>query len=464
MLKPRGNLNFLWHWAGCTHRNRQVKLFVSLAIVARVPRLWPSCNRCVEPPRKEWIFAKNCGLTGGMILSRWIIFILIAASMVAIPFHARAALAVNHLEMRSENGVDQCVLHLSEAAVHSYFLLQNPDRLVINLPPFQGGSTLILPEDYTGTLVKAVRHGHFDPATSRIVLDLTRSVKVESVFELPPGADASDHRLVVQFSALYGKATPSAPAPEPIATPVPAAEKPEKSQNTYVPEDKKPLVVIDAGHGGVDPGTLGEGGVREKDLTLDYARALRRELLRTGRYRVAMTRDDDVFIFLQDRVKKARAAKGDMFISLHADSAPTKDARGLSIYTLSEQASDKEAAALAERENKVDSLGGKPIGVSKDVADILVDLARRETKARSGELAGHVLEALKKTDVNVLVNPHRFAGFAVLKAPDIPSVLIETGFLSHAAEEKQLMKSSHRDAIAHAVARAVDAYFADHPK
>ena len=220
----------------------------------------------------------------------------------------------------------------------------------------------------------------------------------------------------------------------------------------------KPLIVIDAGHGGVDPGATSHKGHHEKHLTLRYAKALRHALLRTGLYRVLLTRGDDRFLLLRKRVDIARRNKGDIFISLHADSAPSQDARGLSVYTLSAKASDEVAAALADRENKVDILAGLDITTEHaEVADILFDLVQRDTKARSTQLAQTVLSNLQDK-VRLLPNPHRQAGFAVLKAPDIPSILIEMGFLSNRHDERLLRTAAHQQKLVDGIVRGIGAY------
>jgi len=221
----------------------------------------------------------------------------------------------------------------------------------------------------------------------------------------------------------------------------------------------KPIIVIDAGHGGIDPGTIGASGTLEKTITLAAARQLRRQLEASGRYRVVMTRDSDVYVPLRDRIAIARAAHGDMFISLHADAYDAASLRGASIYTLSEDASDAEAAALAAKENKSDVIAGVDLSQeSNTVSSILIDLAQRETKNRSVQFAGLLVGALKN-DTQILHNAHRFAGFVVLKAPDIPSVLIELGYLSSKADETLLATPAHRTKIAKDILRAVDGYF-----
>jgi N-acetylmuramoyl-L-alanine amidase len=224
-------------------------------------------------------------------------------------------------------------------------------------------------------------------------------------------------------------------------------------------------VVLDPGHGGSDPGTIGIGGVHEKEVTLTLARELRRALEASGRYAVRLTRDGDEFVPLRDRIARARAAGADMFLSIHADSIASGETRGASVYTLSDTASDAEAAALAQRENRADIIAGIDLSnESRDVASILIDLAQRETMNSSARLAHLVVAELGK-DVRLLpTSPHRFAGFVVLKSPDVPSVLLELGYLSNREDAALLRSAEHRRRLTHALLRAIDGYFATAPR
>jgi N-acetylmuramoyl-L-alanine amidase len=225
------------------------------------------------------------------------------------------------------------------------------------------------------------------------------------------------------------------------------------------PTARRRTVVLDPGHGGIDPGAIGLSGVYEKDLALDAARLVARQLEASKRYRVVLTRTSDEFVALQDRVARARAADGDLFLSIHADALPDPGMRGASVFTLSEKASDKEAAALAARENKVDLIAG--IDLSRhapEVSSILIDLARRQTNNQSIRLARRLVNDLGQ-DVRMLNNSHRSAGFAVLKAPDIPSALVEMGCLSNRQEEHALRLPSYRQKVAIGIARSINDYF-----
>jgi N-acetylmuramoyl-L-alanine amidase len=344
---------------------------------------------------------------------------------LSAPAFAQARIGGISVEVTAEGGELVRLSGDGALAPKKAFALTNPSRIVIDLPRIEG-KNIALPKDYSGNLIRAVRFGQFDATTSRIVLDVSRPARVGAV---SPGNPASIEIIPT------GEAPTAAPLVE-----------------------DKPLVIIDAGHGGQDPGALGLHKTQEKQVTLNFARALRAALLRTGRYRVALTRDGDKFITLQDRVAIARKMKADIFVSLHADSNPRKEAKGLSIYTLSENASDAEAAALADRENKSDIIPGIDLNTTDaDVASILIDLTQRETMNKSSALADAILETLHPK-INKLPGTHRYAGFRVLKAPDIPSVLIELGFLSNATDERLVLSPEYRDLVVASIVKGIDRY------
>jgi N-acetylmuramoyl-L-alanine amidase len=253
-------------------------------------------------------------------------------------------------------------------------------------------------------------------------------------------------------SAATGGAAVSDEPLRPLAEAVPALPQPK-------PADERPMVVIDPGHGGVDPGAVGVSGYYEKTLTLDYGRALQRALEATGRYRVAITRERDVFLKLRERIRVAQEVKGDLFISLHANVHRSGSIRGASIYTLSETASDEEAAALAAAENAADVLAGVNLGdQTGDVRNILIDLAQRETMNLSKKFANDLVREVGR-ETKLLRNTHRFAGFAVLKSPVVPSILFEIGYMSNRQEERLLRSEAHREKIIESIIRAIDGYF-----
>lgn len=345
------------------------------------------------------------------------------------------------------------VLDLSAPVTFSVFALADPYRVVIDLPEvdwrLEPGNT---PKS---RLIDGFRYGLFRPGTARMVLDVAQPAAVARSFLLPPGGGRG-HRLVLDLVPVSRAAflrTVRPPAAEAVETPPPPPEKPAP------PRDGRRIIAIDPGHGGVDPGAIGVTGVVEKDLTLAMARELRRQLVATGRYRVVMTRDRDVFVRLRERIAIAQRAGAELFISLHADSISSPRVRGGSVYTLSETASDAEAEALAAKENKADLIAGLDLSdQSETVAKILIDLRQRLTKNASVVFARALLDELGK-ETRLLRRKHRFAGFAVLKAPEIPSVLLEMGYLSNGTDARLLASPRHRQKVAAAVRRAVDAYF-----
>lgn len=297
-----------------------------------------------------------------------------------------------------------------------------------------------------------------------LVIDLVRPGKAAKVFYLTPGG-ANAWRFVIDLSpAKPGAAEKTASAKSPAQksgaggktapgpVELPASPPP-------VPVKSKPVIVIDPGHGGVDPGAVGASGVYEKNIALAMGRELKERLDAMGRYKVVMTRDRDVFLKLRERVAKARAVGASLFISLHANTHPNPQMSGLSVYTLSEKASDAEAEALAESENKADLIAGIDLSnEAPEVANILIDLAQRETMNLSAVYASRAVADLGR-EVKLLNNTHRFAGFAVLKAADVPSVLVELGYLSNPKEEQMLKTDAYRAKLATALARATESYF-----
>ncbi len=379
-------------------------------------------------------------------------FLLLACALwLAIAGGAQAADILNTVIERKQNR-EFVIFHLSSPVEHKkVFLLKDPDRLVVDLERVRGdGATM--PRNTMPVTVRNIRFGQFNSTTSRIVIDLTMPVKQASLHHFT-AQGGQPHRVVVELEPLKGLGAMVEQARRDYPAPV---------QKAPPPKPAKPIIVIDAGHGGKDPGARGVKGSREKDITLRYALALRKALLRTGRYDVVMTRETDEFILLHERVKIGQRAKGSAFISLHADSAPgSKTARGLSVYTLSEKASDAEAAALAAKENQADVIDGLDLGaeVDKEVATILIDLAQRETKNKSSRLADVMVQQFGQQGIRLLKNTHRYAGFRVLKAPDVPSVLIETGFLSHPDEEALVKTEAYQQKVIQGIIYALDKFF-----
>ena len=350
------------------------------------------------------------------------------------------------------------VLDLTGKVEYSIFTIADPYRVVIDLPDVEWrlpGTTVLV----RGGLIERFRYGIFRPGNSRLVLDVNAPVVVRRSFMMKPNAQFI-HRLVLDLAEV--PAAEFRPQGQPMPMPVVAAI-PTKPIDTVPDHGDKPLVVLDPGHGGVDPGTTGVSGVQEKVITLAAAKELKRQLEATGRYRVILTRTRDVFVELRERVEIARRSEADLFISLHADAIANPKFRGASVYTLSEEASDKEAAELAAKENKADVIAGVDLSSSEygaDVTTILIDLTQRETMNLSAEFATRLIPELGSAG-KLLRKTHRFAGFRVLKAPDVPSVLVELGYVSNKHDDRLLRDPKRRAALMRAILRAIDIYFKD---
>ena len=381
-------------------------------------------------------------------------------AIVLAAAQARAEITVSAVRLGLHVDKTRFVMELSEAPAYRVFTLPDPFRVVLDLPALGWNLTHEGVPSALG-LVSALRFGLFAPGTSRVVLDVKAPVGLRGVFVMPPSGDRP-YRLVIDLQEISREAFFSAEAQAPIASkaPLPSVKSSALPVPPPKPEvDSRRTIVIDAGHGGIDPGSVGPTGRLEKQLTLAYAQELKRQLEAGGRYRVAFTRNKDIFIRLRDRIARAQDAGGDLFVSLHADTHDRKSLRGSSVYTLSDTASDAEAEALAARENKSDIIAGINLSdQSEAVSKILIDLAQRETMNLSRNFANMLVEQLVER-IRLLPRPHRFADFAVLKSPTIPSVLVELGYMSNKAEEKLLHSEGHRRELSGAITRAIDEFF-----
>ena len=389
-----------------------------------------------------------------------------AASSAKFPVASGARLAGDDKQTRFILDLDQSV------SVHA-FALADPYRVVVDIPQvnFQ------LPPGIGATgrgLIKAFRYGLVMPGGSRIVFDLAGPAKISNATVLE-AANGQPPRLVLELEAVdrtsfvQGLAPESRPELRPAiaearGAPLPALAAPSKPAEAVAPSapaDTRPVIVIDPGHGGPDNGTQWDGA-SEKNLVLTFALALRDRVEKSGKYRVVLTRTDDTFIPLDDRVKFARGQSASLFVSIHADALPRRegDAQGASIYTLSDRASDAEAERLAEIENRADAIGGVNLTEEPtEVADILIDLAQRETRTFSNRFA-RLLMTDMKTATRMHKNPLKSAGFRVLKAPDVPSVLVELGYVSNKDDLEHLVSENWRSRTVGAVSHAIDMFFA----
>ena len=384
----------------------------------------------------------------------------LAPALIVLPAHAEPKGTIaKDARLAGDRERTRFIADLSKkVAVHVY-ALGNPYRVIVDAADVSFQMPQGIGNERRG-LVAAFRYGLFAPGKSRIVLDVSGPFLIDRSFVLEP-RDDQPARLVIDlvptdektFLAKLQEA--KQPQAEPVSLPIPEAP--------VRPADAKPIVVLDPGHGGVDPGASSPNGVNEKEVVLAFAERLKEKLLATGRYEVFMTREDDTFLPLKERVAFAQKKGAGLFLSIHADYFPTKidDARGATVYTLSERASDEEARALAAKENFSDAIAGVELPEDSDevVTNILIDLAQRETKNRSVVFARSIVGELAAKGT-LHTKRLRSAGFRVLKAPDVPSVLLELGFLSNKDDEKQLVSEAWRARMADSVTAAIDGYFA----
>ena len=353
--------------------------------------------------------------------------------------------AVTHVGLMPAAGDVRLVVDASKPlAVNTFFLSGDHPRFVMDLPPVRWAFPAKEAQAAFG-LAQGIRYAHRDASHSRLVVDLTDDAVLASHDRVQT---KTGWRYTFTLRSLHAKGekpTRAAPIIQAAFHSAPAPLLPVRQ-----------VIVIDAGHGGKDPGAMSPHGRREKDITLAAALALKSDLERRGGYDVVLTRSSDTFVPLSERVRIAREAKADLFISLHADSSDSKSAAGASTYTLSDSGASR-AKGLMDRQDWQVDLGVSPR--SDTVADVLVDLTQRETKSLSAEFADELTDHLS-TATPMLRRAHRSAGYFVLLAPDVPAVLIEMGFLTHAADETRLSTAQSRAAMMSAVADLIDEHFA----
>ncbi len=341
----------------------------------------------------------------------------------------------------------QVTLDLTGSAAQKVFLLDHPDRVVIDLPHTHLAGGVHVPA--VAGVVTAVRFGAQPHGTLRMVVQLRSALPAHSTW----GQGEQGRRLVLSLGQPVVAATVPDSAPPPV---VRAAHAPGDG-------DRDVVIAVDAGHGGVDPGAIGHGGTREKDVTLAIARALAARINSQPGMRAVLTRDRDEFLELRDRIDRARAAHADLFISVHADSIADRSVSGASVYVLSVHGASNEAArVLAERENSADLLGGVPLDDKGALAPVLLDATQSEIIGVSAGAAERVVDALG--GVGEIRKPQvQRAGFVVLKSLAIPSMLVETAYISNPTEERRLRSSEQQARLADAIAGGVRSYFLQNP-
>ncbi len=429
------------------------------------------------------------------MLARLALVLLFMAGGFKLPPAAAAEPVATGARIGGDETRTRFVADLTAAVGYTVYVLPEPYRVMIDLPALR----FDLPPDsgsMTRGLITQYRYGEVGEGRSRIVIETDGPVLIDKSFAVEAQA-GQPARIVVDLvrtseeafaaalksdektamaaiadAAVAGKPAPSVAAAEPVADaprsviplprpkpgkePAALARKPEKPKRA----EGRRLVVIDPGHGGIDPGAIGSKKTKEKDVVLAYGLKLRDILKSTGEIDVIMTRTDDKFLSLKDRVRVARDNEADLFIAVHADTVRGPAARGATIYTLSEKASDAEAEALAHKENRADIIGGLDLDTeSEEVTDILIDLVQRESKNHSLFFAKRAVAEMQGV-TRFTGKPMRSAGFVVLKAPDVPSVLVELGYLSSKDDEKQLTSPEWRAKVAGAMAQAIEKYFA----
>lgn len=354
------------------------------------------------------------------------------------------------------------VFETSDPVNPRVFTIGSPNRVVFDLPEVQF-AVKTPPRPGGGSAITSYRLGTYRPGNSRIVIVLNNPVRAADALVLPPQGGKGYRYVIDLFATTQAKFDANAGWPADLKAREAAAQMaalPRLPAPQAPSTSRRKIIVLDAGHGGIDSGTPGVNGLLEKDLVLATALKLK-AALQARNYTVYLTRETDIFIPLRQRVDISRGYKADLFISLHADSNPDSSTHGFSVYTLSDQGSDKEAAALAKKENQSDVIAGVDLaGQDSAVAPILTRLAQRDTMNKSARFAEAVVSILQTATDILPRQPHRSAGFAVLKATDVPAVLIELGYLSNPSDARQMSTNDWRIGVANAIASAVDRHFA----
>ncbi|MEM9734005.1 MAG: N-acetylmuramoyl-L-alanine amidase [Pseudomonadota bacterium] len=346
------------------------------------------------------------------------------------------------------------IVDFSRRINHDTFLLNKPDRLVVDLPE----TIFALDDDarkLPKTLVSKLRFGALGDGQSRISLDLSAPVAVKNSF-LREVNNGARFRLIVDMVVSDAASFASAVRPPPKVEPLPETAQQEANQ-----KKRRYKVLLDPGHGGIDGGALGRDRTREKDITLAFSKRLKGILEKEDQFQPLLTRSDDSFVPLTARLQMARDVQADLFISIHADSLNIRSIRGATVYTLSKEGSDSLSRVLAKKQNRADLVAGLELPKEEpEVADILIDMTRRETAVFSHRFASHLVLYMSK-DLKMINNPLRSADFYVLKAPEVPSVLLELGYLSNSRDEELLRSQEWQEKAANRVAGAIRRFFAD---
>jgi N-acetylmuramoyl-L-alanine amidase len=381
----------------------------------------------------------------------------VLAALVIAPVVLASQAQVKNIRISSSGDATRVVFDLTAAVSERVFALDNPDRIVIDIADAQFDPSLASFQPQG--LIKELRAADQGNGVLRVVLDVKQRVQSRS-FSIPP-ADGMGHRLVVDLSTSATTTTTATATAAARAAPTSAPAAPVK---TLTQTGRELVIAIDAGHGGQDPGAIGRKGTREKDITLAVARKLKQRIDAEPGLRAVLIRDDDTFIPLRERIVRAHKHKADLFISVHADAVHDRKVSGSSVYVLSAgRASDEAARMLADRENAADLVGGVPLDGKNDVlASVLLDLSQGASMSASIAAANKVLQQLDRVGP-VLSARVKHASLKVLTSPDMPSMLVETAFISNPHEETKLRDATHQKRLADAIAAGVRGYFYDNP-
>ena len=401
-------------------------------------------------------FKKRSNRVRAVVFQR---FLLPAICLVLLIFTGVAearTTRVSDVRFGEQGNATRVVIDADAPLTYKYFTLPNGSpRIIVEMPRVRWSIDGLTAEAGRGEgkgLVEQFRFEHNSPTSSRLILDLSSPARVSKDEVLKPGRTETAHRIVFDLEKVAEAEFRTAPSPVPVASE-------RKPRSVDREKRRKPLIVIDAGHGGKDPGAIGAHGHYEKDVTLSAAKALKQALLRTGRYEVAMTRDDDTFIELEERVRRAREFHADLFISLHADAGRKSETRGASVYTLS-ASGERRSQQLRHTHDwvlDVERDSNRPAEVNA----ILASLLERETKNQSARFARMLIPEIERMGWPTLDNTHRNAGFFVLLAPDVPAVLVEMGFMTNSKDEALMTNQRHRRKLIRAIVKATDTFFED---
>ncbi len=407
----------------------------------------------------------------------YIFFAISLFSTALIPSISTASITVSKLSFEAKNNTLKLKLKMSDIADYETQTLKNPPRLVIDLANTKWARQNEINSNIAG--VKRIRSDQKSTGTLRIVIDLEKNTKIKDQIFILPSEKSKDHTFVVSFSTSITAKAPPKHTKKKTNNKLPTSLsnqytnpfskipsfQPTKAvgyKNKTAPK-RIPVIVIDAGHGGIDPGAIGKYKTKEKHITLKYAKALKNSLEKTKRYKVYLTREIDSFVNLGTRVRKARQHKGDLLISLHADSHPNPNVRGLSVYTISKKRAKREASKLAKKADKENVIAGANLeNENHDIQETIIDIVQQRTKNNSASFAQMLVKDLGN-DARLLENTHRSAGFVVLTGADIPSVLVELGYLSNRYEEKLLKTWQYRERLTQGITDAVNRYFKKFP-